>query len=121
LIVESVTLSPNNLTVGQLVDVTIRIRNQGAAPVETSFYVDFYADDQPIGCQDWGSMFWTVESLPAGATQDLTFTYPGFGTAGTHTVWAFVDSGCQITESNETNNMFSVTTAYRVHLPAIQK
>ena len=50
-----------------------------------------------------------MASLAAGATQDFTYTHV-FTTEGTHQAWAFVDSGCQIVESNDSNNIAGSVT-----------
>ena len=123
LIVQSITWTPTNPAAGQPVTFTVRIKNQGTGPAtpivgtgsapnskrplspNANFWVDFYVDHQPTGCGDYASVyFWSVASLAPGATQDLTFTYTGLTTAGAYNLWAFVDSGCNIPESNETNN-----------------
>jgi hypothetical protein len=129
LVVDSISFNPSNPTVGQSVAFTIRIRNQGTGAASltigpnlerqerssregvngdqslSNFYLDFYVDHQPTGCGDWASVaYWTVSSLAPGATRDFTYNYT-FNTAGTHNLWAFVDSGCMVPESNEGNNI----------------
>jgi hypothetical protein len=129
LVVDSISFSPSNPTVGQSVAFTIRIRNQGTGATSltvmpnlerqerssregvngdqalSNFWLDFYVDHQPAGCGDWASVaYWQVSSLAPGATRDFTYNYT-FNTAGTHNLWAFVDSGCDVPESNEGNNI----------------
>jgi murein DD-endopeptidase MepM/ murein hydrolase activator NlpD len=72
----------------------------------SAFWVDFYIDDQPAGCSDWGQ-YWTRGYSLAGYTSGYwSITVPaGMLTTGTHTVRAFVDSGCEVGEINEDNNL----------------
>ncbi len=108
LVVESITFSPSSPVVGQPVAFTIRIKNQGtgtASPGSSYFVVDFYIDHQPTGCGDYGQPIGVVTSpLAPGATLDFTYTHV-FTTEGTHQAWAFVDSGCQVAESDDGNNI----------------
>lgn len=112
LIVQNITASPANPTTNQSVTFTVRIKNQGTANVSSSFYVDFYIDDQPVAnCSDFGTHWWTVTSLAAGATQDLIYTHSsGLSTSGAHSLYAFADTNCYISESNENNNILGPVT-----------
>ena len=104
LIVQSITPSLSSPALNQPVTFTVRIKNQGNADITSSFYLDFYIDTAPGSCPSDGIHWWSVSSLAAGSTQDLTYDYEGFTSAGTHNVYAFADSYCSITESNESNN-----------------
>jgi subtilisin family serine protease len=76
----------------------------------SGFYVDFYIDRQPnANCSDEGTTWWWVDSLAAGETKDLTYTYAGFGSAGTHNLYGFADTNCYVAESNESNNILNTT------------
>ena len=106
LVIQSISASPTSPNVNQQATFTVRVKNQGNANVTSSFYVDLYVDQQPVNnCSDTGTAYWSVSSLAAGATQDLTYTYGGFNTTGTHSLYAFADTNCYITESNDDNNI----------------
>lgn len=105
LIVESISYSPTNISVGQPVTFTIRIKNQGTADISSFFWLGFYIDYQPSGCNDANNIY-AVYSLAAGAALNADFTYPGsISAAGLHNLYGFVDAFCQIDESNEDNNL----------------
>jgi fibronectin type 3 domain-containing protein len=106
LVIQSITSSPQTPTINQQITYTIRVKNQGSGDVSSPFWVDFYIDDQPItDCTDSGIKYWSVSSLAAGATIDLTYTYTGFSSSGNHSIYAFADTNCAISESNESNNI----------------
>ncbi len=125
LVVEAVTIdpaTPNN--------VSLRISNRGQAAA-TNFWVDLYYDPSavPQVNQPWstlnpgyGGAAWLVTELAPGAQVTLTLNgsyylgnysrWPKIYAAGSHTVWAFVDSWglpnnwAGVNESNETNNRY---------------
>jgi len=108
LIVESITYSPANPIIGEPVDFTVRIRNQGPGPATASsgyfFDVDFFTDsERPPGCGDFYVPIGLVDSLAPGATRDFTVSRT-FSTDGPHQAWAYVDTDCIIVESVESNN-----------------
>jgi hypothetical protein len=106
LVIQSITASPSNPIGNQQVTFTIRVKNQGTGNVTSSFYVDFYIDRQPLtDCSDSGTAWWTVDSLAAGATQDLTYIYDGFSSSGVHNLYASADTNCYISESSNNNNI----------------
>jgi hypothetical protein len=105
LVVQSITVLPTSISVNQAVTFTVRVKNQGTADVNSSFYIDFYIDRQPVtDCTDTGTTWSYPSSLASGATIDLIYNYIGFNTSGAHTLYAFADTNCHITESNESNN-----------------
>ncbi len=108
LIVPGISYTPTNPLNGQAVTVTVQIKNQGSAAVNTNFWLDLYVDRQPTGCFDYSSIYWGVSALAAGATQ--SFIYPNVLITGTRTLAAFVDSGCAIAENNENNNIYGAVT-----------
>ena len=86
------------------VRVWITVENIGNMAA-TAFHIDAYADRTPAGCSDPGDYFITVSGLGAGATQVFSITYrAGDLSNGPHNIYAFVDSQCAVTESNESNN-----------------
>jgi murein DD-endopeptidase MepM/ murein hydrolase activator NlpD len=125
LVVESISANPPNPLVGQNIDFTVRIKNQGSAAAvlqtipglapsrqnaphapNAKIFVDLYIDHEPTGCDDYDSVaYWELNMLGPGQVQELHFTHPGFDAGGTHTLYAFVDSECSIQESVENNNL----------------
>ncbi|WP_295458863.1 CARDB domain-containing protein [uncultured Thiodictyon sp.] len=70
------------------------------------------------GAQDCGAVgdqSATLSGLASGASQTVTVNGLPAGVAGAKTLRVFVDSQCQIAESDETNNQS--TTAYTVTAP----
>jgi hypothetical protein len=59
-----------------------------------------------VGCGDFSHTIYhvAVPPLPAGEIGDLVFTHPGFSQPGAHRLWAAIDTGCQVEETDETNN-----------------
>jgi len=99
LIIESITGSPIEPSIGDTVTFTVTIKNQGTSSA-SSCRVDFYIDDSSIDYQD-------IPELDAGATVDKTFTWTA--QAGTHAIKAVADSDNKVTEDDETNNEKTVT------------
>ncbi|MCX7689068.1 MAG: PKD domain-containing protein, partial [Fimbriimonadales bacterium] len=106
LIVQRIQAQPSSPAVKQTIAVTVTIKNQGSGPVSGLFYTDVYADHNPTGCNDVGWDYRDLDALSAGEVVTLSFTHPGFATAGVHSIYAQVDSACQVAESNETNNVY---------------
>jgi hypothetical protein len=106
LIVKNIQVAPASPIIGQALAVTVTLKNQGTAAATGRFYTDVYADHVPAGCNDLGWTYGETNELAPGDVAILTFTYgDGFSTTGTHFIRAFVDSSCQITEADETNNV----------------
>ena len=90
----------------EIIDVTITIRNNGDTAAGP-FFVDFYKDRpdlSAIPCDTGGNIFKDFSGgLPAGATATWTFqtSWPG---SKSYIYMAFVDSFCEVSESNENNN-----------------
>jgi uncharacterized repeat protein (TIGR01451 family) len=102
LIVQNITLSPQNPTLDETVTITVTIKNQGDATAGTN-YVTCYVDSIILQTQ-------SVSALDAGLMATVTFTWQA--TEGTHIIRAIADSSNIITETDETNNAdtYSVTT-----------
>ncbi len=106
LMVKNIQVAPAAPVVGQALAVTVTIKNQGIVAAVGLFYTDAYADHIPTDCNDLGWDYRETVDLAPGDVAILSFTYnDGFGTTGTHFVRAFVDSSCQIAETDETNNV----------------
>ena len=94
LIIESITWSPENPSMGDTVTFTVTVRNQGSDPAGNSS-VAYYLDDAYLTSK-------SVGPLGAGTAQTGTFTWEA--TAGQHTVRAVADADGAVAESDETNN-----------------
>jgi serine protease len=111
LIIQSITPIPANPQLNQAVDFSVVIKNQGQADA-AGFWVDLFIDTPlPTDCSGVGQVFQFVSGLAAGASQTLTLNYAGFGTTGSHTVNATVDTNCNVSESNENNNTHSINVS----------
>lgn len=105
LVVESISYSPANPAPGQLVEFSIKIKNQGSSLAPpASFRLSVY-DHQPGSCTDGSDIWsWSVDGLDAGEVREVT--YPRvFDSAGAYEFWVYVDSFCSIEESDEDNNL----------------
>jgi hypothetical protein len=105
LIVQSIAATPAAPVVNEPISVTITIRNQSLGPANGLFYTDAYEDHRPTGCDDLGWHYVDTNDLAGNQSLTLVFPHPGFATTGVHQFYAQVDSGCQIVEGNETNNI----------------
>ncbi len=115
--IESMTVVPASPKLGQPFDVTVRVRNTGSAAGH--FLADVYLDATPAAC-DSGAGAWDgteIFSLGAGSTYEFTRHHSGFGTAGSHTLQAQVDSACELTETVEAN-IYTVAGGFTVQATA---
>lgn len=72
----------------------------------SDFWIDFYIDDQPGGCSYWGQTWRRIYGLDPNSSDIWSVTLPaGTLSVGEHTIRAFVDSGCEVDETNEDNNI----------------
>jgi hypothetical protein len=87
------------------VGVWFQVQNTGTVAAG-AFYVDVYVDDQPTGCADWGNRWIRVSGLGANSSAWYkVFFQAGSLSPGTHQIRMYVDSGCEVTESNGSNNI----------------
>jgi hypothetical protein len=107
LIVESITFSPTNPDVGESVDITVTVKNQGNATA-SGFPVHLYVDppDEPPNSTTayTSRTYWGIP-LPPGGSFHWVRTGHTFASAGLYPVYAWVDRDDGVTESNETNNL----------------
>jgi alpha-tubulin suppressor-like RCC1 family protein len=109
LIVQSITTDPADPGSGQNVTVTVTVKNQGTF-ASGQFIIDLYKDlptgvtpNPPGDSED----FWcTVASLSADATDSTCTKSITYSNAGTYKMWAYVDSANNVSESNESNNVY---------------
>jgi subtilase family serine protease len=112
LAVTSITLSPANVTAYAIFSATVTVRNQGTIDANGG-WLDIWANQPAVqACGASGNTFRVVGTLAAGATASFSVSGLSAGAAGTKTLRAFVDSFCQQTEYDETNNQG--TAAYTV-------
>lgn len=108
-VVTNLVPTPATPTAGETFSAEVTVLNQGpgaGVPWQLQLWTD--QAGAPV-CGALGDAAKTLTSLAAGASRTLTFTgllAPG---AGTRTLMAFVDAGCETAESNETNNQLAKT------------
>jgi subtilase family serine protease len=94
LIVQDITLSPQDPVIGETVTITVAIKNQGSDGVGLN-YVACYMDSAVLDTKD-------IFSIAPGATKTIDFTWTA--EKGSHVVKAIADAIEAIAETNETNN-----------------
>ncbi len=102
LVVTELRYQPDPMVIGQDLQVFVTVRNQGNAPAGT-FGVSWLPDPQA----HVSACAWTVSGLAPGQSQTLQCVYPkenNYRNPGEAITVAIVDSGRQVTESNENNN-----------------
>ncbi|CAK0745986.1 hypothetical protein CCP3SC5AM1_1320001 [Gammaproteobacteria bacterium] len=110
-VITNIALNPASPTANSLFTVTITVKNQGTAR-EIGGYLDVWADQQTArGCAVKGNAWVDIGILEAGASKNVTVPLTA-GSAGSKTLRAFVDSWCEITESDDGNNQ--LTQVYTV-------
>jgi uncharacterized repeat protein (TIGR01451 family) len=95
LIVQDITLSPQDPIIGDIVTITVVVKNQGsvdAGPNSVTCYMDSNVLDTKA-----------ITSLGPGITKAVTFTWTAV--KGSHVVKAIADASGAITETDETNNV----------------
>ncbi len=110
LVVTAVTLVPANPLPGQTTSVRVTIKNQGQTDVNVgnNFYLDFYDNPNPEPPQTLqiGNLAWGVQGSDLGAGESKTFSANYAFTAGSHRLWAQVDTDSTVNEANENNNLY---------------
>jgi hypothetical protein len=91
-------------------DVSAEVSNQGSGTLSESFEVLFFEDSNHNATYDEGidnvlGRTTVTETLAAGATTTVTATLDGVVSFAGVPIWAFVDSGNTIQETDETNNL----------------
>jgi len=99
LIVQNITWSPTNPSIGDNVTFTMTIKNQGGGGSAESG-VDLLIDDVNADYKALGQ-------IEAGGTAEVTFTWRV--KAGTHQIKAIVDLQKDVPESEESNNEKTIT------------
>jgi subtilase family serine protease len=95
LVIQDITLSPQDPAIDNAVTITVTVINQGTAAAG-HFDIAGYMDNVLLATK-------TVSSLDAGLTASVTFSWTA--QKGSHVVKAIADSAGVITEPDETNNI----------------
>ncbi len=111
LIIEAIKTYPYKPAPGQNVEIDITITNQGTDDVDDSFYVDWYADrTSPPDTLTAGDEYERVSSLAAGQSAVITLSYNSYASADAYQMYAQIDTDSDVSESDETNNVFGPQT-----------
>ncbi len=97
-----ITLTPSRPTIGQAVQVSARVRNQGS---ENAFGFSFEIYD---GAPEAGGVLIATQELSLAAGNDQTLTANWTASAGIHDLYVVLDRENKIVETNEQNNRASV-------------
>lgn len=102
LIVQSISLSPAEPAIDDMVTITVAVKNQGAAAAGLNSLV-CYVDSTILGTVP-------INPLEAGTMTTIAFTWKA--EPGSHTIKAIADSSGLIAETSETNNTntYTITT-----------
>jgi hypothetical protein len=113
LTVSSLTIIPDPSQLGSELTATVIGENAGTVDVAGTIGLSFWQNRTTAPTDRTGEdQYWSVPSLPAGATTDV-LTYEFTPTApGSYQGWAFIDSTKVWDESDETNN--TTSCAYTV-------
>jgi subtilase family serine protease len=95
LIVSDISWSPSSPKEGDLITFTVYIKNQATGNAG-SFKVSYYFDGVKLG-------EWSISGLLAGQTVTKSFNWSAV--VGTHMVKAIADSGYNVDEGDENNNL----------------
>ena len=94
LIVQSITLSPSEPALDDMVTITVTVKNQGNTASNNS-HVTCYVDNTVLATNP-------VYSIVAGTSKSASFTWQA--QIGSHIIKAVADSGGAVAETDETNN-----------------
>jgi len=104
--IQSFSIDDDDPEIGDIVGVTVVVKNQGTGDAIGTFWVDLYYNlTTPPVPGDIGDYFWEIQGLSAGASTPVTTTIqewsPGYWDS-----YVQVDSDQIIEESDETNNVY---------------
>ncbi len=94
LIIEDISWSPEFPSIGDTVEFSVVLKNQGSDP-SGRFHSAFYIDDTLLTTRSTGP-------LEPGADETESFSWEAV--AGSHSIRAVTDADSEVTESDETNN-----------------
>jgi hypothetical protein len=119
LIITSLTKDVANPVVGQTINVTASIKNQGLAALSSTYkyWLDVYKDKPAAAaCYLVGDYFREISALAAQASTTITLPVT-YNAAGVYTLRAFADSMCAAVESDENNNQATLTITVNLSPP----
>ena len=106
LVIESLIATPSNPEVNELVDIAIRISNQGIGPTTSTFYVDFYRDRATAPAPGVTGDDHAPIPPPFNPGQVAIIHFSSSSAVVTFwEMWAQVDALEAVPESNESNNV----------------
>ena len=109
LIITSINPSNANPTVGDIITVSVTVKNQGSLPAGRFAVELFYNRGTPPAVGATGDQRQTVTSLAPGASTVVTFSGITSGVAGTWNTYSIVDNLNTVVESLENNNVAGPT------------
>lgn len=118
--IASITLTPSNPGVGETVDIAIVITNSGTGTISGNIKTYLYID--PAQTPPDATTETTSENgfgLGLAPSYKFTWTYTDyvFNTEGEHTIYVWTDRDNTIAESNEDNNLTSITVQIGDNVP----
>jgi murein DD-endopeptidase MepM/ murein hydrolase activator NlpD len=115
LVVEEFVVSDSSPFMDEYIDVSVTIRNQGG-PIDGTFRTDLYYNRSTAPPpQTPGNRYFSKNGLGAGESYDYTFYNISYQSPYLWKTWVYVDSWLNIQESNENNNIDSVSIFWREH------
>lgn len=108
LVIESIVYRPFYPEIGEPVDITVTVRNQGDATA-SGFYTYLYLDpneEPPVQTTTYTSRIGYFIPLNPGRVFKWARTNQIFGTDGLHPIYAWVDRDNDVVESDEINNLY---------------
>jgi hypothetical protein len=110
--VTSLVVSPTSGLVNTTGSMCVTIRNGGSATANSFTLSTWFNRWDSAACGNKGSINQFVPSLASGASMTVCYSFTFSGSAGSRKALAFVDSQCNVSETNESNNQKSA--AYSV-------
>jgi hypothetical protein len=107
----NITLNPSGPLAGGTFNASITVKNRGTQAGSPGLLRVWNNQPATQDCDAPGDAEISLANLAAGAKQTVSIRLPA-GTAGYKTLRTFIDSQCQLTEPDETNNQ--VVKGYRV-------
>jgi hypothetical protein len=101
LMITGMTLTPTTGLPGAPASVTVTIANVGNAPAGSFKLGMWFALPDPPECGNPASVTTNIGSLAVGASLTFAYNFNFAAALNNHRVWAFVDSHCEVPESNE--------------------
>jgi subtilase family serine protease len=123
------TSAPTNATIGETINISYTIKNQGETPTSTSRYDGVYlSDDAVYDSSDWQlDSQWVESSTQLGVDEtyqvnNISVTLPNYGVGepGKRYLLFVTDTNNSQPESNETNNVKAVPLTIIGEAPDLQ-